>query len=379
MDFETLIYAFVRELRDFDYALSCTDHVWNVLFPDEKGRWNHLNINKYKRTFYIAHINGDYEVLEVEPGKAVRVGDIMGSSHALWKQTPEYLDETWRPLIVAARRWLRITRTDWIRAGKRVQAEYPLDYRCGIVPNSLVRASLSDIYRLDLGLGKAKSRKLVRLVEQGFFMRRENAEVATMSANDYFNYCKIAYIAGKRKDDVVDENMSGREMYACHADGRHEGLLDIDPNSEEEFAAWIDHNHPKRGGGGHPWEIKRGGNTTHISLSVSRPLYLKKGFDVELRGESIVRMVETMQMLLAIHSAGLPITIANPEGVRKRLLAQDNIGIIPKYDSLHRANQRFPKEKDVFDVIHYSDLGRFRRRITPFITWQPLPILKPQG
>ena len=47
--------------------------------------------------------------------------------------------------------------------------------------------------------------------------------------------------------------------------------------------------------------------------------------------------------------------------------------------SLHRANQRFGKEQDVFDVLHYDELGRFKRRITPFITWEPLPILKPGG
>ena len=39
------------------------------------------------------------------------------------------------------------------------------------------------------------------------------------------------------------------------------------------------------------------------------------------------RMVETMRMFLAIHEAGLPVSIVNPEGVRKRLLAQDNIEI----------------------------------------------------
>jgi hypothetical protein len=37
--------------------------------------------------------------------------------------------------------------------------------------------------------------------------------------------------------------------------------------------------------------------------------------------------------------------------VRKRLLAQDNIGIVPGYNSLHRANQHYAKEKDVFDVM----------------------------
>ena len=89
-------------------------------------------------------------------------------------------------------------------------------------------------------------------------------------------------------------------------------------------------------------------------------------------------MVETMRMFLAIHDANIPISIANPESVRKRLLAQDNIGIIPSYASLHRANQHFSQDKDVIDVMHYDAIGRFKRRITPFITWEPLPILKPR-
>jgi hypothetical protein len=251
--------------------------------------------------------------------------------------------------------------------------------RAGIAPHALVRASLPHVYRIDKKLGKARARKLVRLVEDGFFHEPSNTEVSSMTANDYFQYCKIAYLASKRNEDAVDPSLSGREMYSRYADGRHEGLLDIDPASEQEFAEWIDGTHPKRGQGGHPWEIKRGGNTTHIDLSVPRPsVYRKEGFKIELCGESVGRMVETMRMFLAIHEAGLPISIANPEGVRKRLLAQDNIGIIPSYDPLHRANQHFDRDEDVFDVMHYDDLGRFKRRITPFITWEPLPIFKPR-
>ena len=186
-------------------------------------------------------------------------------------------------------------------------------------------------------------------------------------------------MAGNRKGEAVNQSLSGREMYSQYADGRHEGLLDIDPASRQEFSDWIDGTHTKRGKGGHPWEIKRGGNTTHIDLTVFRPSSCRhEGFKIELRGESISRMVETMRMFLAIHEAGLPISITNPEGVRKRLLAQDKIGIIPSYDSLHRANQHFRQDEDVFDVMYYDDLGRFKQRIIPFITWEPLPILKPR-
>ncbi len=67
-------------------------------------------------------------------------------------------------------------------------------------------------------------------------------------------------------------------------------------------------------------------------------------------------------MLYAIHEAGLPITITNPESVRKRLLAQDNVDVIPSYDSYHRANQYFPAKQDVFEVLHYKDLGRYKMK-----------------
>ena len=81
-------------------------------------------------------------------------------------------------------------------------------------------------------------------------------------------------------------------------------------------------------------------------------------------------------MFLGIHKAGLPITIDDPEGIRKRLLGQDNIGIVPHFHSLHRANQHFHEHDSVYDVMYYDDLGRYKSRIRPFITWEPLPILK---
>ena len=171
-------------------------------------------------------------------------------------------------------------------------------------------------------------------------------------------------------------NSTGDVRYAY---GRHEGLLDINPESCEEIAAWNDGKHPQRTVGGHPWGVKRGGNTTHIDLSVSRPSpYRKEGFKVELRAESTGRLAETLHIAISLHNAGLPFSMAEPEAVRKRPLAQDTVGIVPAYSSLHRANQHIQSSDDVFEVVHYNDLGRFKRRITPFITWEPLPILKPK-
>jgi hypothetical protein len=380
MKIDELINELIAALGSFAYELSGLDHVWNILFPDAGGNWHHLHVNKYKETYYITHIDGDCGSLEFEPGKPVRVSKLIEWGNRGGVTTGSQPSPAWDSMIAAACRWLTCINRDWIKANKRVLVEYPLDRRCGIVSHSIVRDSLPDIFRLGKELGRTGTRKFVNLVEQGYFMKSENTEVSSMTASDYFQYCKIAYLAGQRKDDKVDASLSGRAMYARYADGRHNGLLDIDPDSGQEFSDWIDGVHPKYACGGHPWEIKRGGNTTHIDLSVSRPYpYRKEGFTIELRGESIGRMVETLRMFLAIYAAKLPITIANPEGVRKRLLAQDNIGIIPSYDSLHRAKQHFSKEKDVFDVMHYADMGRFKRRILPHISWEPLPILKPGG
>ena len=377
MKFENNIYAFLNELNDFSYGLSYTDHIWNLIFQEINDTWNHLYINKYNQTYYIHHINGNLGRLEVEPKKSIKVMESFG--HSFYNSDNEHLSRTWDPLITSARKWLKIVNKDWIKANKEVLEQHPLNQRYGIVPHSLIRTSLPDVYQLDKDLGKVRTGKLLRLLEDGFFLKSENTEVASMTAATYFDYCKIAYIAGKRKGEIVDESLSGREMYIRYADGRHEGLLDIDEKSEQAFADWIDGTHPKRVMGGHPWEIKRGGNTTHIDLYVTRPNFKKEGFTIKLRGESISRMAETLKMLFAIHKASLPISIANSEGVRKRLLALDNIGIVPAYASLHRANQHFRKEDDVYDVMHYDELGRFKRRITPFITWEPLPLLKPSN
>lgn len=373
------IGSFVKELAGFDYSLSVLDHVWTVRFPDASGDWQHLHVNRYRKTYYISHVNSDRRIpgLVLDPRNAPTLEDNRGFSEFQHDSDDEAL-ERWRSLMTSATKWLRTTGRDWIKANKRVQLEYPLNCRWGIAPHCLVRESLPGIYRLDRELGKKRTRKFVRLVEDGFFMKEENSLNTVMTAADYFNYCKIAYLSGQREEDNVDESLSGRQMYERYADGRDEGLLEIDENCEQEFAAWLNHEHPKRSTGGHPWEIKRGGNTTNIQLQVCRPTGRFGGkFKVQLHGPAITRMAEVLNMLLGIHQAGLPITVSDPEGIRSRLLGLDNIGIVPAYETLHRAEQRFPKEQNVYDVMYFDDLGRYKRRISPFIRWEPLPILKP--
>ncbi len=370
----TIFGAFVRELETFEYGLSCLDHVWDVIFPDKTGKWHRLHVNKYQETFYVACVDLNSDVLEVLPSGSV------GMMDTGWRSClrPALTDDQWCELMTAARLWLATVKRNWITAAKRAISEYPLAYRRGIIPHTAVRDVLPDFFRLDHELGRRRSRKMVKLVEDGYFMRDEHSVAKSMTANRYFEYCRLAYIASSDKHDPVDTSLTGRELYRHYADGRHGGLLDIDPDSEAAFADWID---GKEGGspyGGHPWEIRRGGNTTHIDLAVYRPQFsVSDGFCMMLRGESFTRMVETIKMFLAIHATGRPISIADPEAVRERILGQDNLGIIPAYASPHRANQRFPKNQHVYDVTYLNTFGRRKKSLLPFITWDPLPLLCP--
>lgn len=369
--------VFIKRLENYQYSIQSRDRIWDLIFPISTSKWFRMHVTNYNGTWYIGNVDGDYPIIEVGSDWAIKVSESMGSfsSTRFFKEPIP----AWNLVFQSALHWMDKVDKNWISASLHIEKNYPLNKRKGIIPHSLVRAKIDQFFRIDKELGAAKVNKFISIVESGYFYDSSKQVIHDMSANDYFEYCKIGYVAAVRKDESIDASLSARKMYEKYADGRHEGLLDIDPDSKDDFRAWLDGKHPKRTTGGHPWEIKRGGNTTHIDLSVRHPDYFNEnGYIVELRGRAITRLAETLKMFLAIHEKGLPISIDDPEGIRKRLLAQDNIGIVPEYDTLHRANQTYDDREKVYDVCYYQDLGRQKRALTPFIVWKPLPLLVPR-
>jgi len=376
MNFEEKVYSLLHILNQFQYHYEHNNRLWHVIFFHKKRKWHRISVQQYHDTFYINLVDNDICILEVIIGKSI-VASIPHHPYP-GHGGEDDLEKTWGEYIDSAHYWLKNVQRNWIKANALVAAKYPLNCRTGYVSHALVRASLSGIYRLDQILGQKKVKEFIKIVESNYFHDSQKTTCSTMTAKQYFDYCKVAYIAAQEKNNMIAKNLSGKELYERYADGRHEGLLDIDLDSVDEFSTWLDGTHPKRTSGGHPWEIKRGGNTTHIDLYVSRPRYNdKNGFIVTICASSITRLAEAIRMFLALYDAGLPIKISDPDVIYRRLLAQDNIGIVPKYSSLHRANQHYPENQDVHDVMHYDDFGRYKRRIKPFIIWEPLPILVP--
>jgi hypothetical protein len=264
----------------------------------------------------------------------------------------------------------RIT-NDWLREYRETLKDLPLVMRFGIIPKGIIWKYYPDLYRPDIDLGKMKTARFTRYVRVGKFRSDYAGNHREMSLALFMKYCKVAYTANFRRfKGAIKKDMSGLEMYKRLADGRHEGLVELPPESAKAFKQWY---HSGRGGG-HPWEVYRGGNTTHIDLGV---IEKADGWSVFLRGSSTSRMAETIRIALALEAEGLPVEIHDAEELRSRLLGMDNMGIIPKFIINHRASQHFDNGDKVYDCAHLHDFRR-NNRILPFISWKPIDPIRPK-
>lgn len=181
-----------------------------------------------------------------------------------------------------------------------------------------------------------------------------------MTANDFYRYCAMGYAANRY--DGCDK--SPKEQYLKHADGRDDGLRDIDPDSPDAFSDWY-HNHI---GGGHPWEVCRGGNSTHVSLYVHEQA---NGWYLSLAGSAWTRCQETMKFFLALHRAGLPVTVYEAPVLKARVLGEEKVGIVPLGVFPAYCHSFFPGES-VIDFINLPSDKDDRKWLAEHCVWQPL-------
>ena len=190
------------------------------------------------------------------------------------------------------------------------------------------------------------------------------ARLPQMTAGYFFDCCKMGYIANNYKNSTV---LSARELYIKNADRRDDGLLEIEEDSLEAFSEWY-HNRKNRSG--HPWEVCRGGNSTHISLYVKHD---DKGWYLSLAGSSYGRSVETVKFYLALIKQGVPIYLYESAGILSRLTEADYIGIVPKGVVPRYCSGLFPDEK-ILDFMNLPDENT--DKVIAATEWYPIPEVK---
>ena len=180
-----------------------------------------------------------------------------------------------------------------------------------------------------------------------------------MTANDFFRFCAMGYAA----NNYIGCDKPPKEQYYLHADGRDDGLKEIDADDPKAFHVWLN----DREYGGHPWEVCRGGNSTHVSLSVSED---EGGYFLFLAGDAWTRTIETVKFYLALRRAGIPVFLHEAKTLAQRLAETELIGIVPEGVTPAYCASWFPGEH----IIDYMNLPyEDREKFLPFCTWHDEP------
>ena len=363
-EFIRLLPRFVKDLNRIQPEYNLSDLVWQ--FPMQFGSgpndWTMLQVTLYENTYYCYWMEWDLSLELSLKGKIKKP--------AYWG-LDDIDSKKFKYMLAKFTTVVRRISNDWLRVYRETLNNFPFDMRYGILPKSVVWKYYPDWYRVDVALGKLKTARFIKYARAGKFRSNYGGHHREMSLALFMGYCKVAYTANLRQfKKAIENNMSGLAMYQRLADGRHEGLVELPPDSAGAFKNWY---HSGRGGG-HPWEVYRGGNTTHIDLGVTEKA---DGWSVFLRGPSTSRMAETIRIALALEEAGLPVEIHDAEELTNRLLGMDNMGIIPNFIINHRASQNFEKKDRVYDCAHLHEFSR-KNRILPFINWKPIDPLRPK-
>lgn len=352
----------LEHLFKFQPFKECSDEIWRFYMPSphNKRKWLHQHFTKYQNVIYWV-INNDIQ-LEFDLKK-----ETLKEEHS-FSHSEGYDVST---LIKSCIRILKEAEKNWLDYHRKLLRTLPKKYRFGLIERKILWDIMPDIYRPDLELA-AKEYKFLTEVFNQQEKFSDTLAISSPTLQTYLDYCKVAYLAiFKKCKSYIKKQMPGLDMYKAMADGRHEGLIDIKPDSTEDLIKWY---HSGRGGG-HPWEICRGGNTTHIDLGI---LHEYDKWFIFLNGNSTGRILETARMALAFHKKKMPFRWYGFRDVRLKMEGCDNIGIIPENYSLHRANQLFDDKDKVFDCLRYNDLGPAKTRAKNFITFLPLEPLYPK-
>ena len=304
---------------------------WKSEYPDEIA-WYDFTAVERKDTGYKAIFLANKMIIEIDPRKSGGFEqDISEFTEWLLHQVEKCIDE--------------------LKSGtynKRVVNELPFKYRTG----TIVRKDLHDLCP-DLRnyfkeeLNEQQISDFVRLIEQQPDDIEEIDAIPHFTAGEFYKLCSLGYKANNYKGC----DKTPKEQYYLHADGRDENLGDIDPDSEEEFIAWL---HDNTRFGGHPWEVCRGGNSTHISLYV---YHNENGFRLSLDGKSFNRCVETIKFYLALKEYGTPVYLHYGQKLKERILETELVGIVPETVFPRYCESMFP-EMNIIDFMHLPDENR---------------------
>ncbi len=321
--------------------------LWKFYYPDRR-KWYLITLMTHGGQYFIG-IDSDI-ILEIT--------DIELHSHS--PEDPSKLIECLKDEVIYLIRSLEFDHDDY---NSMIEKELPRSKRYGKILRSdywKIFPECKDILRGHLTQDDLKDLESIVEISK---RRVPESLMEKITAGDFFEYCKMGYKANDYLKNIK-KKMELKDIYRYFADGRDCGLCDIDPDSEEEFLDWYLH---KSHCGGHPWEISRGGNTTHISMYVCQE---GNGWFLRLAGSSRVRVQETVRMALALFRNNIPVIVHDVDQIKRMIHGEDFIGIVPDFVYPKYCGSSFPKEDGICDFMNLDHENT--ENIIEKVCWYPI-------
>lgn len=328
-----------REFRD----------LWLYEYPDKK-KWYSVIVTKYMNVIYL-HLNSEL-VFSTEAGEIISPANNRMKSRLL----------TW--LNAEVNGLIKEIRNN--PAGYRKRIERTLSHQKRI--GKIKRSDYWSIFpeerrRFEKSLKTSDIKIIARIAEQP---ERDDPSksIKSLTAGDFFRYCAIGYDSNRYFKKEA-KKLTPKEKYSRMADGRDCGLQNIDEDSPAAFKKWY---LKESQCGGHPWEICRGGNSTHISLYVMNE---GGGWALRLAGMSHARVIETVKMAVALHKNKVPFYLENAKAILRMITGKDYIGIVPEHITPRYCHSLFPHEEEIVDFMNLDEPKR--STIIKKASWYPEP------
>lgn len=304
---------------------------WDCEYP-ETTKWYQLHVNKSKSA-------NDFSLNFSEYFVAIdKQGNLRGCPEQEIKQQYELLDFIYAKLEIIIQK-ISKSPTAYLQY---IEKNLPKSYRFGRIKRHEYWDAIGIKNQFVKDLGVRRIKQFGKIAPQ----LKDGELLPNMTASDYFRYCAIGY--GANKYERIKDKVRPVEKYKAMADMRDEGLTKIKSKSKKAFADWY-HNDSRRGG--HPWEICRGGNSTHISLYVSS---VDNEWKLILAGSSSGRVAETVKMALALYDNEIVVQLAAAEEILKMLTGEDYVGFVPRGVTPRYCASCFPEEEED-DIISFED------------------------
>lgn len=324
------------------------EELWKAEFPNEE-EWYNFQIAEDPATGYRCIFLAHKLVIEIDPSME------KGGMEYNVSEFVEWLLESVKEVIIQLEKGMY---------NRKVMEELPAWHRTG----TILRKDYWDIYpdgrkAFFAPISKDDVDEFVKCMAAQMDVHSDvDKRIERVTANDFYRFCAMGY----KENGYEGADLSPKEQYYKHADGRDDGLSKIDGDSPEAFIQWYNDSHKCVG---HPWEVCRGGNSTHISLYLHKD---EAGWYLSIDGDAWNRTIESVKFYLALHREGLPVYMHKGKQLADRLMEKEKIGIVPRGVFPAYCASLFPDEEiiDYMNLPYYDEGGA---EVAKCCIWQELP------